>query len=153
MAAAAPGLRETLTAILTREEGERLFVYDDATGKNIRPGTLVVGHPTIGYGRALDVRGISHERALSMLDDDITLALEDVPPLVPSWPQLSVNRQAVLAAMAFQLGANGLAGFRQMRARIGAGDFAGAAACMLDSLWARQTPQRALRMAELMRKG
>ena len=41
------------------DEGVRLRVYDDATGEPLHPGMTLKGHPSIGYGRALDVNGIS----------------------------------------------------------------------------------------------
>jgi len=146
-------LRDHLQAILLREEGERLVVYDDATGKPIRPGSVVVGHPTIGIGRALDVHGISHAEALALLDGDIAAILPDMPRIVPAWPRLSLARQACLAAMRFQLGPNGLVAFRTTLSRVEASDFAGAADAMLASAWAQQTPARALRMAQMMREG
>lgn len=51
--------KTALIVALMGEEGKRNFVYDDATGHAIGPGTHCVGHPTIGVGRALDVHGIS----------------------------------------------------------------------------------------------
>jgi len=36
---------------LTRHEGLRLAVYDDATGKPLEQGDTIVGHPTVGVGR------------------------------------------------------------------------------------------------------
>ena len=130
------------------------MVYDDATGKPIRSGTTVVGHPTIGIGRALDVHGISHAEAVFLLEDDIAAVLPDMPRVVgPCWPNLSPARQAVLAAMAFQMGANGLLAFRFTLNRIASYDFAAAADAMLASTWAKQTPARAQRMAQMMREG
>ncbi|WP_278496163.1 glycoside hydrolase family protein [Pantoea vagans] len=80
----------------------------------------------------------------------------------------SMNRQSVIAAalakcndarrdilisMAYQLGVNGLAKFKKSLALVAAGNFAGASVEMLDSDWARQTPNRAHRHAEVMRTG
>ena len=63
--------RELITCELTRDEGQLLTVYDDATGAAIKPGTSVKGHPTIGIGRALDVHGISAAEAAYLLGNDI----------------------------------------------------------------------------------
>ena len=67
------------------------------------------------------------------------------------WRQLPDARRAVLMAMAFQMGVDGLLGFKNTLAMVKAGDFDGAARGMLASLWARQTPERAHRMSEQMR--
>ena len=147
-------LRDHLLHMLPDEEGERLVVYDDATGKPIGPGSVVVGHPTIGIGRALDVRGITHPEAIYLLQNDVDEVLPDMPRIVGhSWDTLAEARQACLAAMRFQLGKPGLVAFRMTLTRVQAGDFAGAAAAMLDSKWAQQTPGRAQRMAQMMREG
>jgi lysozyme len=55
--------------------------------------------------------------------------------------------------MSFQLGIAGLLKFKSTLAFIEDGDFENASANMLKSLWAKQTPQRAKRLAEQMRTG
>jgi lysozyme len=55
--------------------------------------------------------------------------------------------------MSFQLGIAGLLKFKSTLAFIEAGDYENAATNMLKSLWAKQTPQRAKRLAEQMRSG
>lgn len=59
----------------------------------------------------------------------------------------------ILVSMAYQMGAEGLAGFKNTLAMIAAKRFDDAAKGMLNSLWARQTPNRARRHAEVMRSG
>lgn len=60
-------------------------------------------------------------------------------------------RKAVLISMAYQMGIDGLAGFKNTLKNIGAGRWNDAATGMLDSKWAKQTPNRARRHAEQMR--
>lgn len=139
--------------LLKREEGLRLKVYDDATGKAIVPGSKVVGHPTIGYGRALDTKGITEAEARALLSNDVEEVEAAVSTALPWTDALSPKRQTVLQAMAYQMGLAGLLGFKNTLAMVKAKDFAGAAKGMLSSLWARQTPARAGRMAEMMRTG
>jgi len=55
--------------------------------------------------------------------------------------------------MAYQLGVDGLAQFSRALIFISNGDFTSGANEMLNSLWARQTPGRARRHAEVMRTG
>lgn len=142
-----------LAELLRREEGLRLTVYDDATGKPLAPGMTLVGHPTIGIGRCLDRKGLSMAEASLLLENDITEIRAQLAKALPWIATLSAARQTVLEAMAFQLGLAGLLKFRNTLAAIERGDYAAAAEGMLASLWARQTPARARRMAEMMRAG
>ncbi|MCZ4059174.1 glycoside hydrolase family protein [Pantoea sp. LMR881] len=62
-------------------------------------------------------------------------------------------RTDVLLSMAYQLGVEGVAQFKNMLSAIAKENFDEAANAMLSSLWARQTPGRARRHAEVMRRG
>ena len=142
-----------LATLLAREEGLRLTVYDDATGRPLLPGMTVVGHPTIGIGRCLDRRGISEAEAFALLDNDLAAVRREVAAALPWSTGLSEARQVVLQAMAFQMGLAGLLKFRDTLAAVRRADYTAAAAGMLASAWARQTPARAARMAAMMRQG
>ena len=144
---------DLLTTELTRDEGMRLTVYDDATGKPLRPGDTLKGHPTIGIGRALDTHGISQQEAYALLHNDIFSITDELYRRIPSAEKLNEVRQMVLACMAFQMGVEGLLGFHDTLAAVGRGDYGIAAAGMLDSKWAKQTPARAERLAEMMKTG
>jgi lysozyme len=113
----------------------------------------MVGHPTIGIGRCLDRKGITAGEALALLENDIAEVRQQVLRSLPWAARLSEARQVVLQAMAFQLGIAGLLKFTGTLAAAQRSDYAAAAAGMLDSLWARQTPARAARMAAMMRAG
>ncbi|RKK03540.1 lysozyme [Pseudoroseomonas wenyumeiae] len=143
----------SLAALLLREEGLRLTVYDDATGQPLLPGSTLRGHPTIGIGRCLDRRGITTAEALGLLENDLAEVRTAVAAALPWAAELTDNRRMVLEAMAFQLGLAGLLGFKGTLAALRRGDHEAAAAGMLASLWARQTPARAQRMAMMMRAG
>jgi lysozyme len=142
-----------LGTLLEREEGLRLAVYDDATGKPLLPGMTVVGHPTIGIGRCLDRKGITEAEARVLLENDLAEVRSQVAKALPWSTRLTEARQVVLQAMAFQMGIAGLLGFKGTLAAVQRGDYEAAAKGMLASLWARQTPGRAARMAEMMRQG
>ncbi|MFC7552623.1 glycoside hydrolase family protein [Pseudoroseomonas wenyumeiae] len=111
------------------------------------------GHPTIGIGRCLDRRGITTAEALGLLENDLAEIRTAVAAALPWAAELTGNRRMVLEAMAFQLGLAGLLGFKGTLAALRRGDHEAAAAGMLASLWARQTPARAQRMAMMMRAG
>jgi lysozyme len=142
-----------LAELLEREESLRLLVYDDDSGKPLKPGMKVVGHPTIGIGRCLDRKGITEAEARYLLENDVAEVQAQVAKALPWSTRLSEPRQVVLQAMAFQMGIASLLGFKGSLAAVQRGDYAAAAQGMLDSTWARQTPARAGRMAEMMRKG
>lgn len=60
---------------------------------------------------------------------------------------------ASLLNMAFQMGVDGLLGFKNTLELIRTGSYEKAAEGMLSSLWAKQTPARAKRLAVQMRTG
>lgn len=130
---------------LREEEGEVLHEYKDH-----------LGFSTIGIGRLIDKRkggGISKEEAEYLLANDVARFTKGIIKELPWVPALDEARQGVLIGMAFQMGVNGLLAFKNMLAKCQAKDYAGAAKEMTDSLWAKQTPWRAARMAEQMRTG
>lgn len=134
-------------------ESCRLQVYDDATGLPIVAGYTVKGNPTIGYGRLLRAPGgISAAEAAALFDADWKRAQHDAATL-PGYASDDVVRRGVLDEMVFQLGLVGVLGFRKMLSAFYARDYARAADEMLDSAWARQTPNRARMLAGLMRTG
>ena len=62
-------------------------------------------------------------------------------------------RRAVLVGMAFQMGTAGLMQFTQTLASVRDQRYMTAAAQMLQSKWAQQTPARARRMSRQMESG
>lgn len=139
-------MHEELEAHLVEEEGEVLHVYQDH-----------LGFWTLGVGRLVDPRrggGISREESRYLLANDIAEVEAGLDRAIPWWRGLSDSRRLVLASMAFQLGIDGLLGFRNTLTAIKRGDYAAGARGMLASKWARRdTPARAKRMAALMERG
>jgi lysozyme len=130
---------------IKQDEGLVLHAYQDH-----------LGFDTIGYGRLIDRRkggGISEEEALYLLKNDVSARLSVLENAIPFFARLDDARKAVLLNMSFQLGIAGLLKFKSTLAFIEDGDFENASANMLKSLWAKQTPQRAKRLAEQMRTG
>ena len=138
---------------LIRDEGVKLFVYDDATGAPIVPGSHVEGHPTIGIGRALDVHGISMSEALYLNNNDIKDVQNGLLDSLPWLANLDMVRFAALENMAFNLGVNGLLGFTETLAAIKQGNYELAAEDMLQSEWAQQVGDRANRLAQQIKTG
>lgn len=139
---------------LMHEEDIRLCVYDDATGLPIEPGTLVKGHPTIGYGRALDVNGITVDESSVLLDRDIREVFAGLRLRFDWFDTLDPVRQVALADLAFTTGGAGVEKFRLMIAAIKRHDWPGAADQVLASKWARDVGfTRSNRLAHMLRTG
>ncbi len=138
---------------LIRDEGVKLFVYDDANDNPVVPGYTLVGHPTIGIGRALDTRGITMAEALYLNNDDIQAVQNGLLDSLPWLANLDVVRFAALENMAFNLGVNGLLGFTETLAAIKQGNYELAAEDMLQSEWAQQVGDRANRLAQQIKTG
>lgn len=127
---------------LESEEGLRLKPYKCSEGKL-----------TIGIGHNLDANGISLAVANLIYKEDEARAIKDAKSLVSNFNDLSDDRKTALVDMAFQMGKTRLRGFKNMIQAVEIGAFDVAAKEMLDSRYARQTPSRANRSAELMKKG
>ena len=136
---------EIATEQIKEDEGLVLHAYADT-----------LGYSTIGYGRLIDKRkggGINQDEANYLLQNDVNARLMVLKNAVDCFARLDDARKAVLLNMSFQLGIAGLLKFKSTLGYIEAGDYENAATNMMKSLWARQTPNRAGRLAEQMRTG
>lgn len=114
------------------------------------------GYWTIGVGRLIDKRkggGITLEESAYLLANDLRRIDADLRRRYSWFAGLDEARQAALVNMAFQLGTSGLATFRKMLAAVRLGKWEEARAQALDSLWAKQTPARAKRVARQLATG
>jgi lysozyme len=130
-----------------------------------RPYIDTEGYPTVGTGFLIGPKGASLSNYtftlsknvsdiwLQELVDDRIVKMKTNPSILSALKQCNPARADVLISMAYQLGVNGLAGFKNTLAMIAAGNFSGAASGMMNSLWARQTPDRAQRHSDVMRTG
>jgi lysozyme len=130
--------------LVKAHEDRRLTVYDDGTGQPVGPGDTLQGHPTIGWGRALDTNGISELEAYELLQKDLARTWKEITQRQFSfWTGLSDVRKAALLDMAYNMGTGGLMKFKKMLAALQVSDFDEAAAQMEQSLWFTQTGLRA----------
>ena len=126
---------------IKRHEGLRLKVYRCPAGKL-----------TIGYGRNLEDNGISEEEAEYLLINDLRFVEDSLARRLAFWDNMPKGVQQVLINMGFQLGINGLTAFRRTLALLDAANYKAAAEEMLNSRWARQTPNRARELAQIVRE-
>lgn len=120
-------------------------------GLQLKPYKDTVGKLTIGVGRNLADKGLSEAEAMLLLENDIKDAVGGAYGLVINFDGLSDDRKIVLVSMVFQMGKTGVSKFRNMLRAINIEDFDMAAREMLDSRWAKQTPNRAERLSEMMK--
>lgn len=121
--------------------------------KRSHPYRCTEGYLTIGIGRNLDDRGLSDDEILYLLNNDIAIVEAALDRNIPWWRTMSEARKQALANMCFQLGISRLLGFSNSLSLLKAGRWDAAAAEFLNSKWAKQTPARAKRITDMIRKG
>lgn len=134
---------EQLLEDLKGDEGFRPDPYQDH-----------LGFWTIGYGSLIDARKkhlIPEHVAEAWLEHDVLVRLAELETRFPWLTRAHPDVRRALGNMAYQLGVAGVANFQQMIAALQKGDRKAAAAAALDSKWAKQTPERAKRVAALIR--
>jgi lysozyme len=104
-------------------------------------------------GRNIDDRGITNAEAMYLLNNDVAICEADLTKILPDWRDLSDTRQRVLLNMVFNLGRDRLSKFAKFIGCVKTGDFEGAAREMMDSAWATQVGQRAVRLRDMMLRG
>lgn len=140
---------EKLRDEITFDEGCKLDVY-----------LCSEGHPTVGIGHKIRKNdeenelqigdAINSARCEALFTQDVAIACRDCAELFSGFGALPGDVKRVIINMAFQLGRPRLALFEKFRAAIQRQDFLAAAAEMLDSRWARQTPERVARLHQRM---
>ena len=127
-------------------------------------------HATIGIGhkildtdpeKELDIFGINWEevpddqyitedRCYILFQEDVQIAISGCMKIYTNWDDLPQEVQHILVNMCFQLGQRGLSNFKQMGKAIEESDWEKASLEMMNSRWAKQTPQRAERLKNRM---
>lgn len=70
----------------------------------------------------------------------------------PFLNKLPLAKQEILIEMSYQMGVNGVLKFKKMWLALKSEDYTEASKQMLDSRWAIQTPNRAKKLAEMMKR-
>lgn len=124
-----------------------------------------LGFPTVAGGIRIGPKGASLSNYTfrvprkvgdvwkQVIVDEKVIDMNSRPAIYAALKQCNPARADVLYSMAYQMGVDGLAAFKNTLVMISNGNFTGAAEGMLNSLWAKQTPGRARRHAEVMRTG
>lgn len=132
----------TIAEQLRRDEGSRNFPYVDTMGKI-----------TIGVGYNLTDNGLPDSYINDLLQDRIQIITKQINDRLPYFQTLDPVRQGVLINMGYNLGFGGLEKFANMLTAFAKGDWDTAASEMLNSAWAGQVKDRAMRLAEQTKTG
>ncbi|WP_342753756.1 lysozyme [Pantoea sp. MBD-2R] len=143
-----------IIGILSYEEGYREKPYRDTEG-----------FPTVACGIKIGPKGADLANYvftvpkkvgdiwLQVFVDSVITQCRANPLIYAALQQCNPARADIIYSMAYQMGVAGLASFRNTLVMISNGNFTGGSSGMLQSLWAKQTPKRAQRHAEVMRTG
>ena len=134
---------EQLKQDIEAEEGRVAHVYKDH-----------LGYYTIGVGKMVDERkgGALPDSIIdAILDHDIRQFIKELDTRAPSWQEHPPSVCRAITNMAFQMGVPALMNFKKMWLALDRNDYRRAADEALKSKWAKQTPERAIRMAGMIR--
>ena len=124
---------------------ERIGVNE---GFRSKPYQCSEGVWTIGHG----LTWITEEESLSILSGRISELHLKLSDDLDWYGDMPPEVQGVIIEMCFQMGFTGFCKFKKAIAHMKDSNWKGAADEMLDSLWAKQTPNRANRLADIVRE-
>ena len=125
---------------IKHHEGFVEHVYDDS-----------LGIPTIGYGFAIKDLVLEEDLCDEILLRKLRILGRSVMGKFPFFDSLPSDCKTVLMEMCYQLGVTGVSKFKKALKAMDDGDWEKAADEMLDSKWAKQTPNRAKEMSNIVR--
>ena len=109
------------------------------------------GYDTIGYGFAIKDLVIDKDVADLILMKKLHKLLERVLIAFPWFKDIDDKAKAVIINMCYQLGLRGFSKFKKTIYLLETEQYEDASIEMLDSLWAKQTPNRAKELSETLR--
>ena len=135
-------LREALQTKLKKEEGLHLKSYE-----------CPAGFLSIGYGRNIEQVGLKKAEAEMLLQNDMEDIFLLLDKNIPMWKYEDFNVRLVLCDMCYNLGIKGLLKFKKFLTALSERNWELAATEMMDSRWATQVKQRAVRLQKRVLKG
>ena len=108
------------------------------------------GYDTIGYGFAIKDLELDEDICDMILERKVGKLVERLEKNLPYLRSLPKDAQDVLIEMAYQMGVSGLLKFKKTLMYVESKDYKDASVEMLDSRWAKQTPNRAKKLSDIM---
>tara|TARA_A100001015_G_scaffold252065_1_gene291459 strand:- start:124 stop:561 length:438 start_codon:yes stop_codon:yes gene_type:complete len=138
---------DKLLESVKKHEGYRNKVYLDTLNKR----TVGVGHLCVEDFWE-DGKEYDEDFLMGILEKDLQSAIDQADDMYSNLT-ISDDAKIIIIEMIFQLGGTGVSKFRKMWQALQQDppDYAEASVQMLDSRWAKQTPNRAQEMAEHMK--
>ena len=138
---------DKLLESVKKHEGYRNKVYLDTLNKR----TVGVGHLCVEDFWE-DGKEYDEDFLMGILEKDLQSAIDQADDMCSNL-KISDDAKIIIIEMIFQLGGTGVSKFRKMWQALQQDppDYAEASVQMLDSRWAKQTPNRAQEMAEHMK--
>jgi lysozyme len=136
---------DRLLQSVKKHEGYRNKVYLDTLGKR----TVGVGHLCVEDFWE-DNKEYEEKFLMTILEHDLQTAIKGAERLLKDCPVLDDLAKEIIIEMVFQLGETGVSKFKNMIKALKIPDYQTAAIEMLDSKWAKQTPERAAGMSSEM---
>ena len=139
---------DRLLESVKKHEGYRNKVYLDTLGKR----TVGVGHLCVEDFWE-DDKEYDEKFLMEILQKDLQPAIRGARSLMEDHGCADIDEQAeeILIEMVFPLGMTGVSKFKNMWKALAELNYVGASYEMLDSRWAKQTPNRAKEMAQIMK--
>ena len=132
---------KTLIERLKANEGFRSKVYKDH-----------LGFDTIGYGFAIKNLELTEKEAEYLLANRVSQKHLHLLDNLDWYKDMPPEVQSVILEMVYQMGFSGFKKFKKAITHMKDKNWKGAADEMLDSRWAKQTPNRANQLADIVRE-
>ena len=110
------------------------------------------GYDTIGYGFAIKDLVMDEDIAEMILIRKLDSLKKRIVAKFPFVADLPESVQDVVIEMCYQLGLGGFSKFKKTIALLRLGDYEACSLEMLDSKWARQTPNRAKKLSDIVKQ-
>jgi len=127
------------------DEGVKYEIYNDHLGY----ATFGIGHLIVEgdeeHGSPVGTT-VSEDRVNAVFDEDVQKYISESKKVFSNLDDLPETAQQVIVNMCFNMGAPRLSQFKKFIAGVNAGDWKTAAVEMMDSRWAKQVGDRAVRL-------
>ena len=134
---------------LKRDEGVKNEVYLDHLGLP----TCGIGHLITEWDTEYNAEvgtPVSEERVNELFEKDLATTIDECRLIYNDFDVLPVKVQHIVANMMFNMGRPRLSRFHKMKKAVDNRDWYEAAYEMTDSKWAKQVPNRAMRLVQEM---